>query len=160
MHVRLRWLDALRLGILSLGIAMLVSAHASFAHIRVYPTESTHGAREKYTVRVPNEKQVATTRIEGDFPSEVAAYSFEFKTGWKIEFKKDENGKIVGATWTGRIAPYEFVEFGMLVINPKEGKTLVWRFVQHDEDGTAQEFTGPAGSPLPSPIVTLSKSSP
>jgi len=35
------------------------------AHIRIYPTESVLGVREKYTMRVPNEKQVATIRIEG-----------------------------------------------------------------------------------------------
>jgi hypothetical protein len=27
----------------------------------------------------------------------------EFKPGWKIDFKKNAAGKIVGATWTGTI---------------------------------------------------------
>ena len=130
---------------------------ALFGHIRIYPTESTYGAREKYTMRVPNEKQVATIRVEGEFPSEVNVYDFEFKPSWKIDFKKDEKGKITGATWTGKIAPYEFVEFGMLGLNPKEGqaKELVWKFMQFYEDGSKEEFTGPVGSRLPSPVVTL-----
>ena len=145
---------------LMLSTVMLLSAPAAFAHITIYPTESIYGAREKYTVRVPNEKQVATTRIEGDFPSEVTVYDFEFKTGWKIDFKKDSNGKIIGAVWTGRISPYEFVEFGLLGINPKEGQNLVWNFVQYYEGGNEEEFTGPAGSRLPSPLVTLRNPSP
>ena len=58
-------------------------------------------------------------------------------------------------TWTGKMMPYEFVEFGMLGINPKEGTELVWKFVQYYDDGTKEEFTGPAGSRLPSPVVTL-----
>jgi hypothetical protein len=82
----------------------------------------TFGAREKYTVRVHNEKQVDSIRVEGEFPKELNAYDLEFKPGWNIDFKKNDAGKIVGATWRGTVHPYEFVEFGMLGINPKEGQ--------------------------------------
>ncbi len=108
-------------------------------------------------MRVPNEKQVECVRIEGEFPSGVSIYGFEFKPGWKVDFKKDDKGKIIGAVWTGKIAPYEFVEFGMLGLNAKEGSDLVWKFVQYYYDGTKEEFTGPAGSRLPSPVTTLKK---
>ena len=43
---------------------ILVSSSIAFAHIRIAPTESTAGAREKYTMRVPNEKQVSCSKIE------------------------------------------------------------------------------------------------
>jgi uncharacterized protein YcnI len=135
--------------------AMLMLAQAALAHIRIFPVESTSGAREKYTMRVPNEKQVDSNKIEGEFPAGLDVYDFEFKPGWKIDFKKDAKGKIVGATWTGRIQPYEFVEFGMLAINPKEGSNLTWKFIQYYADGTKEEFTGAVGSRLPSPVVTL-----
>lgn len=98
--------------------------------VRVAPTESQQGAREKYTIRVPNEEQVKCVRIEGEFPADVNVYDFEFKPGWKIDFKKDDKGKIVGAVWTGTMMPYEFVEFGMLGLNSKTGASLVWKFVQ------------------------------
>jgi hypothetical protein len=39
--------------------------------------------------------------VEGEFPPELNVYGFEFKPGWKIDFKKDDRGKIIGATWTG-----------------------------------------------------------
>jgi hypothetical protein len=138
-------------------VIMLLSAHAAFGHIRIAPTQSTYGAREKYTMRVPNEKQVACIRIEGEFPAGVSIYDFEFKPGWKIDFKKDDKGKIIGAVWTGRMAAYEFVEFGMLGLNAKEGPDLVWKFVQYYDDGTNEEFTGPVGSFRPSPVTTLKK---
>ena len=141
-----------------LGAALaLACASLTLAHIRIAPTESAPGAREKYTMRVPNEKQVPTIRVEGEFPAGLHIYDFEFKPGWKIDFKKDDNGKIVGATWIGKIVPYEFVEFGMLGINPKEATSLVWKFVQYYEDGSKEEFTGPVGSRLPSPVTTLKK---
>ena len=138
----------------------ILFASLAFGHIRIYPTESQLGAREKYTMRVPNEKQVACIRVEGEFPPEVSIYDFEFKQGWKIDFKKDDKGKIIGAVWTGKMAPYEFVEFGMLGINPKEGSNLVWKFVQYYDDGSKEEFTGPVGSRLPSPVTTLKKVEP
>jgi uncharacterized protein YcnI len=137
------------------GLLTLVSASLCIAHIRIAPTESTLGAREKYTMRVPNEKQVPSSKIVGEFPEGLQVYDFEFKPGWQIEFKKDDKGKIIGATWTGKMMPYEFVEFGMLAINPKEGSDLVWKFVQYYDDGTKEEFVGPAGSRLPAPVVTL-----
>jgi hypothetical protein len=30
----------------------------------------------------------------------VQIYDFEFKSGWKIDFKTDDNRNIVGDTWT------------------------------------------------------------
>ena len=135
----------------------LACATLAFAHIRIAPTESVPGAREKYTMRIPNEKQVNTIRVEGEFPAGLQIYDFEFKPGWKVDFKKDDSGKIVGATWTGKVQPYEFVEFGMLGINPKEEANLVWKFVQYYEDGTKDEFTGPVGSFRPSPVTVLKK---
>src|ERR1700730_1652226 len=133
----------------------ILSLSLAFAHVTIWPKESAAGAREKYTMRVPNEKQVNSIKIEGEFPAELKLYDFEFKPGWKIDFKKDDKGNIIGATWTGTIAPYEFVEFGMLGINPKEGTNLVWKFVQYYDNGTKEEFTGPIGSKYPSPVVML-----
>src|SRR6202453_5371015 len=83
----------------------LASATLAFAHIRIAPTESAPGAREKYTMRVPNEKQVNTIRVEGEFPAGLQIYDFEFKPRWEICFKKDDGGKIVGAIWTGNGQP-------------------------------------------------------
>ncbi len=142
------------------GAALVfLAAPAVFGHIRIAPTESNYGAREKYTMRVPNEKQSATIRVEGEFPAGLEVYDFEFKPGWKIDFRKDDKGKIIGAVWTGRIQPYEFVEFGMLAINPKQGDAkMLWKFHQYYEDGTREDFTAPpdAQMPLrPMPLVTL-----
>lgn len=139
----------------TLAAGALLSWGIALAHIRIYPTESILGAREKYTMRVPNEKQVATIRIEGEFPKELKIYDFEFKPGWKVNISKDAEGNIVGATWIGTIEPYEFVEFGMLGINPKQGDTLTWKFVQYYADGKKEEFTGPVGTFYPSPVVKL-----
>ncbi len=141
-------------------VTTFLCAQLASAHIRIAPTESTVGAREKYTMRVPNEKQVGSSKVEGEFPAGLQVSAFEFKPGWKIDFKKDDKGAIIGATWTGKIQPYEFVEFGMLAINPKQGSNLTWKFIQYYDDGTKEEFTGPAGSRLPAPVVSLKPAAP
>src|ERR1051325_855476 len=88
--------------LLFVAVIGLVGAQLASAHIRIYPNESALGAREKYTMRVPNEKKVGSSKVEGQFPAELQVYDFEFKPGWKIEFKKDDKGRIIGATWTGK----------------------------------------------------------
>jgi uncharacterized protein YcnI len=155
LHIRSSLLRVLLL----CAILALVAVPIAFGHIKVYPAQSTFGEREKYTIRVPNERQSPTIRIEGEFPVALEVYDFEFKPGWKIDFNKDDKGKIIGATWTGTIAPYEFVEFGMLAINPKAGDPkMLWKFYQYYADGMKEEFTAPpdAQMPLrPMPLVTL-----
>jgi len=135
--------------------ATLTLVMAAQAHIRINPTESTTGAREMYRMRVPNEKQVDSVRVEAEFPAGIKLYGFEPKPGFKVELKKNDKGEILGATWVGVLHPYEFLEFGMLAINPQEAGDMVWKFVQYYADGTREEFTGPVGSRLPAPIVKL-----
>ena len=137
------------------GVMTFAFATQALAHIRIAPIESQQGAREKYTMRVPNEKQVKCIRIKGEFPADVDIYDFEFKSGWTIDFKKNDKGKIAGAVWAGTMMPYEFVEFGMLGLNSKTATSLIWKFVQYYDDGSKEEFTGPPGSRLPSPVTTL-----
>ena len=123
MRVRLSRLIAVVSGLVLVSLV----APVAFGHIKIFPTQSTFGAREKYTMRVPNERQSPAIRVEGEFPAGLEIYDFEFKSGWKIDFKKNDKGKIIGATWTGKIAPYEFVEFGMLAINPKDALAYNFR---------------------------------
>lgn len=139
--------------VLMLGVSLL--AQVASAHIRIVQTESTAGARERYTMRVPNEKQMDAVKVEGEFPAGLKVYAFEAKPGWTVELHKDAEGNIIGATWIGTLHPYEFLEFGMLAINPKEGDSLTWKFVQTYADGSKEEFTGPVGSKYPSPVTKL-----
>ena len=126
------------------------------AHVSVRPRESTLGAIEQYTMRVPNEKNVRTVRLEAEFPAAADITSLEEKAGWTIEVKKDSSGKITGATWSGSsIAPRAIVEFGFNARNPSEATELVWKVVQVYEDGSRSEWTGPKGSRSPAPVTQL-----
>ena len=137
-------------------IVFALTAVIAQAHVTVLPRESTLGATEKYTMRVPNEKNVPTVRLEAEFPPAADITSITEKTGWKIEVKKDSTGKITGAIWSGSsIAPRDIVEFGFQARNSSEATELVWKVVQFYEDGTRSEWTGPKGSRSPAPVTQL-----
>ena len=125
------------------------------AHVTVWPRSASHGAYERYVVRVPNEKDAATTRVEIRFPAEVRISSFFDVAGWKLEVLTDSAGKITGAVWTGNLPPKRFVEFPFVAVNPKEGARIVWPSFQTYEGNEVVEWTGPEGSKTPASVTTL-----
>jgi len=135
-------------------VCVLVPAVAH-AHVTVWPRTASHGAYERYVVRVPNEKDVATTRVELRFPAEVRISSFLEVAGWKLEVVTDSAGKITGAVWTGNLPPKRFVEFPFVAVNPKEGAHVVWPAFQTYEGNQIVEWTGPEGSKSPASVTTL-----
>ena len=135
---------------------LFLGAIVASAHVVVLPRETTAGANQKYTMRVPTEKAIPTVRIEAEFPSAIQIISVEEKAGWKIELKKDSSGKTVGATWSGStIAPHDIAEFGFSARNPEQETELAWKIVQIYEDGTRSEWTGPRGSRTPASITVV-----
>jgi len=148
LHSRSAWLPAV-------GLILVLAATAAQAHVTVAPKQSPLGAREKYVMRVPNEKASPTVRIEGEFPPTLKVTSFEDKPGWTVEPRRDASGAITGAVWTGSLPVDGFTEFGILAVNPKAGQALTWRFTQVYGDGARVEWSGPKGSKNPAPVVTL-----
>ena len=137
-----------------LAVVLALAAPAT-AHVSVWPRESIHGAREKYEIRVPNEKQADTIALEVSFPAGLKVSAFEQKPGWSTEPVRDPSGAIIGARWTGKLSPQQFTEFGVLAANPAAGAELVWTATQVYADGTKVEWSGAAGSKAPAPRVIL-----
>jgi uncharacterized protein YcnI len=139
-------------------ILVVCTAASCYAHVVVQPRQSSAGATEKYRMRVPNERAVATVRLEIDFPNAVEISAVDEKPGWTLEVKKDTAGKIIGAIWSGaRLAPREVVEFIFTARNPTSETKLVWNVIQIYEDDTRSEWTGAEGSRTPASVTTISK---
>jgi len=144
------------LAVVALAIAFtLLMPLVANAHVTVWPKSTAHGSYERYVVRVPNEKDVATTRVEIRFPADVRISSFLDVAGWKLEVLTDSAGKITGAVWTGNLPPKRFVEFPFVAVNPKEGERVVWPAFQTYAGGQVVEWTGPEGSKSPASVTTL-----
>jgi uncharacterized protein YcnI len=140
--------------ILASALASLVPAVA-FAHAVVYPRKSTTGAYERYVLRVPNEKTVATTRVEIHFPDGVRVTAFEDVPGWQLQVLTDSAQRIVGAVWTGTLAPQRFVEFPFMAANPKTATQLVWPVYQTYAGTERVDWTGVKGSKTPASVTSI-----
>jgi uncharacterized protein YcnI len=136
---------------------LIVTVSAAYAHVTVQPRQSNTGATEKYTLRVPTEKFVPTVRVEVEFPANLNVSSFEQKSGWKIEEKKDALGKLIGVVLTGSIPTGESAVFSFTARNPGDEGKLFFKAIQIYEDGTKSEWTGAEGSRTPAPAVELKK---
>ena len=134
---------------LALTAATLGAARPLLAHAVVFPKTSTPGAYEKYVLRVPNEKDVATTRIEIRFPSELRVISFADVPGWRLQVITDKAGRVTGAVWTGTLPPQRFVELPFVAVNPKASALLTWPAFQTYADGDRVEWTGPENAKHP-----------
>lgn len=124
-------------------------------HGVVYPKTSTPRAYEKYVLRVPNERDVPTVRVEITFPAEVRVVSFGEVPGWVLAERTDSAGRVTGAVWTGVLGVERFVEFPFVAVNPDGAARLEWRAVQVYGSGERVEWSGPEGSPTPASITVV-----
>jgi uncharacterized protein YcnI len=138
------------------GAVLLVIPAIAYGHAVVYPKASTSGGYEKYVLRVPNEKTIATTRVEIRFPADLRVTAFSDVAGWQLEVLTDSAKRIVGAVWTGTLAPQRFVEFPFVGANPKAAGQLVWPTFQTYADGQRVEWTGAPGTKTPASVTVIS----
>lgn len=136
-------------------LATMALTTAASAHVTVSPQQSAPGAREKYELRVPNERRSATITVEIRFPAALRVTAVEQKPGWHAEALRDPSGNLVGVRWVGNLPPEQFTEFGLLGQNPASGKELVFTAIQAFADGTKIEWSGAAGSKAPAARVRL-----
>ena len=135
---------------------ILLAPSILFAHAVVFPKTSPPGAYEKYVLRVPNERDVPTLKVELHFPQGLRVVSFGDVPGWKLQVLTDSAQRVMGAVWTGVLPKERFVEFPFVAVNPKDSTSLFWPTYQTYEGGERVEWTGPDSSktPVSSTIVS------
>ena len=147
----------------ALGAVALLAAPAA-AHVTVQPNEAVAGSFSRFVVRVPNERDDAsTTKVEVHFPP-MAFVSFEDAPGWE---RKEKTGKfdeplvvfdsevtegIQTVTWSGgEVEPGEFAEFGFSARMPDGAESLTFEAIQTYSSGEVVEWTGAPDSESPAP---------
>jgi len=128
------------------ALLVLLAPAAASAHVSITPRESSPGATERYTVRVPTEGKVTTVGADLEVPEGVVVEVLSVPAGWKYDVKRKDD-RIVAISWTMDIKPGEFMEFGFVARNPRgDQKQLVWQLRQRFADGTVTDWTkGPQG---------------
>lgn len=142
--------------LLSIGFAGLASAH-----VTVQPKEAPAGSYQVFTVRVPSEKDAATTQVKVAIPDGVNISRFEPKPDWTYEVEKGAEDKIVSVTWkaTGSgLGATEFGEFRMQGKIADDAKELSWKAYQTYSDGEVVEWTGAPDADKPASVTTVTAS--
>ena len=136
------------------ALALLVPMVAQ-AHVSIQPRQSTHGATERYLVRIPTEGKVTTVAAEMDVPEGVIIETMQAPTGFTYEVKRRDD-RIASVVWRANVKPGEYIEVGFVARNPRQGARIVWTLRQRFEDGTVTDWTiGPNGAARPTAITTL-----
>lgn len=132
------------MAVVALGALLSVAAPAQ-AHIDVLPAALTVGEAGELTVRVPTERDVPTTGVRVDVPSQVTVYSVgEPPPGWTVTAVKGIDGRIAAIVWSGgSIPPGRYADFTVLG-TPFTAGEAVWPARQTYGDGQVKPWTGPA----------------
>jgi uncharacterized protein YcnI len=155
-----KWLT----GIAVSALASVFIAGPALAHVTIQPNEAIASSFSRFVVRVPNERDNAsTTKVQVQFPP-LAFVGFEDAPGWNrdVKMKKlDEpieafgeqlNEAVGTVTWSGgEIQPGEFAEFGFSAAMPEGEQDLVFKAIQTYSNGEVVRWTGPEDAETPAP---------
>lgn len=124
--------------------ALALGAAPAQAHVDVLPAELTLNEAQQVTVRVPNERDVPTTKVTVTFPAGVTVFAFgPNPPGWQRKALLTNDGRNRGVVWSGgRVAAGEYVDFAMLATPTRKGDA-VWKTEQTYADGVTKPWTGP-----------------
>ncbi len=160
---------------LAVVIASLGLAAVAQAHVTLQPDSVPAGGFARLDVRVPNERDQATEKVEVQLPSGFLFLSYEPVEGWTVDVKMkklaepvEEHGEMITeqvdtVTFTAdspeaAIQPGQFRDFGLSVGLPAdaaEGDVLTFLALQAYDDGEVVRWIGDPDSEEPAPQVTL-----
>jgi periplasmic copper chaperone A len=158
----------------STAAALLGLAPVASGHVTVQPEEIPAGGFTRIDVRVPTERDDAsTTKVEIQLPPGFLSVSTEPVPGWDAEivnrkldkpveqFGEKVTEEVGQVSFTARgeaagIGPGEFQDFGLSVSVPdRAGSTLTFKAVQTYSSGEVVRWIGPPDSEQPAPQVKL-----
>jgi uncharacterized protein YcnI len=154
--------------------ALLTAPAVAQAHVTLFPKEAPAGAYTVFDVRVPNERDDAsTTKVEMQMPPGVAAASYQAVPGWSVKVAKAKLAKPIQTddgpitegvstiTWTadGRaaaIAPGAFAAFPVqLQVPGQAGDVLTFKALQTYSNGEVVRWIGSPSADEPAPTVAV-----
>ncbi|WP_025721487.1 YcnI family copper-binding membrane protein [Paenibacillus sp. 1-18] len=143
-------------GLIAAG-ALLFAGMAS-AHVTVKPSVSQPNAWETYTLKVPVEKNIPTTKVALKIPKEVVFKQYEPIPDWKVATEKDSSGKVTTVTWTTEkdgIQAGQYQRFSFVAQNADQNTEAPWDAFQYYSDGSIVEWTGDEESSTPHSITKI-----
>src|SRR3954470_21535385 len=156
------------------AVAALAVPAAAQAHVTLQPNQAAAGAYTVLDVRVPTERDDASTaKVDVQFPAGFAAASYQAVPGWRVRvikkklatpIKTDDGPITEGISrmvWTrtsraGGIKPGQFQDFPISVQIPgKAGSTLTFKALQTYSNGEVVRWIGAPDADQPAPQVKV-----
>jgi periplasmic copper chaperone A len=147
---------------------------AAGAHVTIQPTQAQAGTSTVLAVRVPNERDDASTvKVDVRLPPGFVSASWEAVPGWKVRAVKQKLSKPIRTddgpideqvgeiVWTASsksagVQPGEFRDFPLSVVLPgKAGQTLTFKALQTYSNGDVVRWIGAPGADEPAPQLKL-----
>jgi periplasmic copper chaperone A len=160
----------------AVAASALAAPAAADAHVTLQPSTAAAGAFTVENVRVPNERDKASTvKVDVQLPHGFVFASYEPKIGWSVKVTKAKLAKPIQTddgpideevrriTFTGhgpngKIGPGQFMDFPLSVQIPgKAGDKLTFKAIQTYSNGEVVRWIGAPDSETPAPIVTVTK---
>ncbi|AIQ46694.1 hypothetical protein R70723_13055 [Paenibacillus sp. FSL R7-0273] len=135
-----------------MAAALSLFAAVASAHVTVSPAESTTGAWETYTLKVPSEKDIATTQIDLRMPEGAEFKQYETTPGWTVTV---EGNKISWISTGDGILAGQFQRFYFTAKNPDTAGDIAWDAYQHYADGSLVQWSGEEGSDTPHSVTEI-----
>ncbi len=148
------------------------------AHVTLQPEEATAGDFTVLDVRVPNERDDASTaKVDVQLPPGFPFASYQPVPGWSVKVRMEKLTKpltshgekiteqVSQMTWTADgsasgIQPGQFQDFPISVQIPDEpGSTLTFKALQTYDDGEVVRWIGAPESDEPAPQVAVTEGS-
>jgi uncharacterized protein len=148
------------------------------AHVTLQPEEAPAGEFTRLDVRVPNERDDASTeKVDVRFPSGFFFVSTEPIAGWTARVTRKRLAKptkVLGETardqvarltltaqqGAAKIGPGEFRDFGLSVLVPDTpGRSLTFKALQTYDNGEVVRWIGPPDAEEPAPQVKVVRAS-
>ena len=121
------------------------------------PSASRPAELQRYTLTVPNERNVPTIAVRLAVPDGIDFFLVEKKPGWKAHIQR-RNGRVVGVLFDGgTISPNFYDSFRFIAKNPVREGTIAWDVEQSYAGGEVVNWTGPPGSDTPAARTTITE---
>ena len=158
----------------AVAASALAAPAAAEAHVTLQPNTAVAGAYTVENVRVPNERDNASTvKVDLQLPHGFVFASYEPRIGWSVNVTKEKLAKPIQTddgpideeirriTFTGhgpngKIGPGRFMDFPLSVQIPgKPGDKLTFKALQTYSNGEVVRWIGAPDSESPAPVVTV-----
>ncbi len=140
------------------GLALVVAPAG--AHVQVRPAEAAPGDPVLWTVLVPNERDVPTTRVELAIPAGVLPFAYEPLPGWTRRVTKNDDQSTRSVVWSGRLEPEEVLATQFLATTPDAEGPISWKAIQTYADGQKVRWIGGPDTEEPAAVTRISASAP